>query len=84
MYWRSSVNVEKVKWRNSERNSSQPGEWRDTPNPFYRAGEPISVQLPASSTGELFVEIAAKDAGSGHWLKRRDHVIVGQKQKHEN
>ena len=82
MLFRTSVDVETVKWRCADMTNgvpSQLGKWLDTPNQYYRPGQPITVLLPTSKTGELFVEVAARELSSGQWLKRSAHVIVEQK-----
>lgn len=85
MYLRTSVNVESVKWRWCDIINGVPtqlGRWQDTPELYYRAGKPIAVPLPASKTGDLLFEAAAKETTRGQWLKGRARVIV--KQNHEN
>ncbi len=85
MYLRTSVDVGNVKWRCSEvieRSASPLSRWKSTRKPYYRSGQAIIVPLPVSKAGKLFVEIAAKDANTGQWLKQRAYVLM--EEKHEN
>lgn len=79
--FRSSVNVETVKWRiaNIKNGSVLPaGEWKDAKKSNYKFGETIYLTLPQGNADEVLVEVAARDVSSGEWLKRVARVIVNQ------
>ncbi len=78
LYLRTSVDVELVKWRHHSdmTDASRPGQWKDTDKSRYRSGSPIRIILPPSETGELYVEVAAKEKGSARWLKKNLRVLA--------
>lgn len=79
---RTSVDVDVVKWRFSEVESGSYSDlskvpWKDAEPSFYLAGKPIRIVLPSSETGELYVEVAARDQQrTSLWLKQTLRVIV--------
>ena len=79
LYFRTSVDVECVKWRSSDvidGACSSLGKWNNAGESYYRTGESICITLPPSEMAELCVEVAAKEKNTAHWLKRTVRVIV--------
>lgn len=79
---RASVEVSHVRWRAGDMvNGASSGlsAWQAAPKITYRPGEPIVILLPASASGELYVEIAAQNQ-HGEWLKPTTtaRILVGR------
>jgi len=77
---RTSANVEFVQWRFAEIENGSRSElsgWIDAEPSTYLAGKPISIILPSSKTGKLYVEVAARDKKRpDRWLQKALRVIV--------
>jgi hypothetical protein len=68
---RASVDVTNVQWRSGpvqQGKTAGLSDWNKPPKTSYWAGEPIVIILPASTTGELYVEVAAQKQGTDEWL----------------
>ncbi|GAK57725.1 hypothetical protein U27_04692 [Candidatus Vecturithrix granuli] len=82
LYVRSSGEVNNVCWRAGDMvNDVISGlcAWQPTPKATYRPGEPIVILLPASASGELYVEITAQNQ-HGEWIKPTTtaRILVGR------
>lgn len=82
LYLRASVDSEKIIWRFSDvvdGDCSKLSEWKkSTHRPYYRLGQPIPILLPKSRTGELCVEVSAKERESNRELHKIARIIVGK------
>jgi len=79
---RASSTVSHVRWRAGDivnGASSGLSAWQAAPKATYRPGEPIVILLPASASGELYVEVAAQNQ-HGEWLKPTTtaRILVGR------
>ncbi len=77
---RADVDVEKVICRFSEvvngKNLKSAEGWKETGN-YINAGHAIRIELPGRNSGELCVEIKAKQANNG-WLSLKTFVFYGK------
>jgi hypothetical protein len=73
---RSLADIEEVQWRlQATGTTAQPPPWQVLARNMIRAGEPVS--LPIATSSQLWnLEIAAKMAHSGDWLKTRLRVFI--------
>jgi hypothetical protein len=68
---RASDNVSNVQWRTGvmqQGTTAGLSDWNKMPKSSYWAGEPMVIILPASATGELYVEVSAQKQGTDEWL----------------
>lgn len=81
LFVRTSVDVEVVIWRFSKvvnGDCAKFEKWNDTDShkSLYRTGEPICITLPSNLSGELCLDIAAREKNRARWLKRSIRVII--------
>jgi hypothetical protein len=68
---RASDNVSNVQWRTGVMQQGKTAglsDWNKMPKSSYWAGEAMVITLPASATGELYVEVSAQLQGTDEWL----------------
>jgi len=77
---RASDDVEKVQWRYAEAVNGScetlPSDYLKLPQSSYFSGQPITIELPATGSRELCVDVAASSPSG--WLKRLARVRVGR------
>ncbi len=77
---RIAADVEIVKWRYAAVINDLPGQsgnWQDVGKRRYRIGRPICVTLPQQTkTGELFVEIAAREKNRTEFRLRKEVRLI--------
>lgn len=65
---RADVDIETLVWRVSEKNAEQT-QWQVFDKVPVRAGKPVSLQLPISTSLSSRVEVAAKQRNSDKWMR---------------
>lgn len=77
---RASDDVDRVQWRYAEAVNGScetlPADYLKLPQSSYFSGQPITIELPATGSRELCVDVAA--SSSSGWLKRLVRVRVGR------
>lgn len=84
LYLRTSVNVKNVQWRAADATDGicpdlTQIDWDKAPQAKYQEGTPIEITLPSSATGQLCVEVAARDQKTTKWLKKKNIRVIVRK-----